>query len=95
MPRILVVDDEEGLREFVAESLESEGHHVTTAADGAEAYELLCKRGFDAVVTDLKMPKLDGMELLRRVRSEQPEVEFVVLTAHGTVDSAVEAMRAV
>lgn len=93
MPRILVVDDEEGLREFFADSLETEGHEVSTAGDGAEAYELLRRRGFDLVVTDLKMPRIDGMELLRRVKAEQPDVELVVLTAHGTVDSAVEAMR--
>jgi len=93
MGRILVVDDEEGIRSFVAEALAVEGHEVATAADGREALRRLAERGFDLVLTDLRMPGLDGMEVVRRVRAEQPEVEVIVLTAHGTVDSAVEAMK--
>src|SRR5262249_55874265 len=61
--------------------------------DGREAAKLLDERGFDLVLTDLKMPGLDGMGLLRKVRAEQPEVEVIMMTAHGTVDNAVEAMK--
>jgi two-component system, NtrC family, response regulator AtoC len=93
MARILVADDEPGLREFVADALELDGHDVVTAADGKAAAKLLDERGFELVVTDLKMPGLDGMALLRKVRAEQPEVEVIVMTAHGTVDNAVEAMK--
>ncbi len=93
MAEILVVDDEEGIRSFIAEALELDGHEVTQAEDGAEAARHLAAHGFDLVVTDLKMPRMSGMELLRKVRAEQPEVEFVVLTAHGTVDTAVDAMK--
>ena len=71
-----------------------DGHDVRQAADGAEAARLLDREGFELLVTDLKMPGLDGMELLRQVRAEQPEVQVIVITAHGTVDSAVEAMKA-
>ncbi|HVS62475.1 MAG TPA: sigma-54 dependent transcriptional regulator [Thermoanaerobaculia bacterium] len=93
MASILVVDDEEGVRSFVAEALESAGHRVSVAADGDQAARLLDARSFQLLVTDLRMPGLDGMELLRKVRTEQPEVEVLVLTAHATVDGAVEAMK--
>jgi two-component system response regulator FlrC len=93
MARILVADDEPGLREFLADALALDDHVVVTAADGKAAAKLLDERGFDLVITDLKMPGLDGMSLLRKVRAEQPEVEVIVMTAHGTVDNAVEAMK--
>jgi len=93
MARILVADDEPGIREFITDSLELDEHVVVPAKDGREAAKLLDERGFDLVLTDLKMPGLDGMQLLRKVRAEQPEVEVIVMTAHGTVDNAVEAMK--
>jgi two-component system response regulator FlrC len=93
MARILVADDEPGLREFITDALELDEHVVVPAPDGKAAAKLLDERGFDLVITDLKMPGLDGMALLRKVRSEQPEVEVIVMTAHGTVDNAVEAMK--
>jgi len=93
MARILVADDEPGLREFVIDSLELDDHTAVPAKDGREAAKLLDERGFDLVITDLKMPGLDGMALLRKVRAEQPEVEVIMMTAHGTVDNAVEAMK--
>jgi two-component system response regulator FlrC len=92
--RILVVDDEEGVRTFLAEALELDGHRVETAADGDEAVGLLEKRSYDLLLTDLRMPGgLDGMGLLRKVRAEQPELEVIVLTAFGSVETAVEAMK--
>src|SRR3954447_10357215 len=93
MARILVADDEPGLREFLVDSLELDDHTVVAAKDGREAARLLDERGFDLVLTDLKMPGLDGMAILRKVRAEQPEVEVIMMTAHGTVDNAVEAMK--
>jgi two-component system response regulator FlrC len=93
MARVLVVDDEEGLRDFIAEVVEDDGHDVTVAADGAEAATILAGTGFDLLITDLRMPRLDGMSLLRRARVEQPEMEVIVLTAHGTVETAVDAMK--
>jgi two-component system response regulator FlrC len=91
--RVLVVDDEEGIRSFIGEALASQGLHVALAADGEEAARVLERESFHLLITDLKMPKLDGMSLLRRVRAEQPELEVIVLTAHGTVGTAVEAMK--
>ncbi len=93
MATILVAEDEPGLRAFIAEALEGDGHRVSQAADGAEALRQLAGAAFDLLITDLRMPNLDGMALLRRSRAEQPEMEVIVLTAHGSVDSAVEAMR--
>ena len=93
MARILVVDDEEGLREFLSDTLEAAGHTVERAVDGDMAYRILHSRAFHVLVTDLKMPGIDGMELVRRTRREQPEMEVVVLTAHGSVAGAVEAMK--
>ncbi|HEY5947487.1 MAG TPA: sigma-54 dependent transcriptional regulator [Kofleriaceae bacterium] len=93
MARILIADDEAGIREFVTDSLELDDHAVVAAKDGKEAARLLDERGFDLVITDLKMPGLDGMAILRKVRSELPETEVIVMTGHGTVDNAVEAMK--
>jgi len=93
MAKILVADDEPGLREFVTDSLELDGHTVIAAKDGREAAKLLDERGFELVLTDLKMPGMDGMQLLRKVRAEQPEVEVIMMTAHGSVADAVEAMK--
>ncbi len=93
MARILVVDDEEDIRSFLADALGAEGHDVAEAPDGEAAWSRLGAEGFHLVLTDLRMPRLDGIELLRRLRQTQPEVEVIVLTAHGSVDSAVEAMK--
>lgn len=93
MSRVLIAEDDEAIREFFVEALEDEGLEVAEAEDGQAAWELLQKQSFHLVLTDLRMPRMDGLELLRRVRAQQPEVPVVVLTAHGNVDTAVEAMR--
>lgn len=93
MFKILVVDDEEGIRSFIAEVLEMEGYHVTTASDGLEAAQILQNQNFALVITDLRMPRMTGLELLQKVHTEKPDTLVIVLTAHGTVDVAVEAMK--
>ncbi|MES2644344.1 MAG: sigma-54 dependent transcriptional regulator [Myxococcota bacterium] len=93
MSRVLVADDEEGVRSFLADALSLDGHEVVEVADGLQALEALGREAFHVLVTDLKMPGMDGIELLRRVRAEFPEVEVILLTAYGTVDRAVEAMK--
>src|SRR4051794_119545 len=93
MAKILVADDEPGLREFIHDALELDGHEIATAADGAIASRLLDERGFDVLLTDLRMPRVDGLALLKKMKAEQPEVEVIVLTAHGSVATAVEAMK--
>jgi two-component system response regulator AtoC len=94
MARILVVDDEPGLREFVGDSLRLDGHDVVEAEDGRVALKRLDERGFDLVITDLRMPHVDGLTLLAKLKADQPEVEVIVMTAFGAVDSAVAAMKA-
>ncbi len=95
MSRILVVDDERNIRRVLQALLEAGGHEVDAASDGDEARAMLrrCSEGYDVVLTDLRMPGCDGMQLLRWVRAAQPDTPTVMLTAHGTVDIAVEAMR--
>jgi two-component system, NtrC family, response regulator AtoC len=94
MATILVVDDEEGIREYLVEALSGEGNTVVQAADGVEALGHLARSSFDLMITDLRMPgALDGIDLLRKARAESPEMEVIVLTAYGSVDSAVEAMK--
>ena len=91
--RVLVADDEEGLRSFLVESLERDGHEVVAVADGAAALHAAREEPFDVVLTDLQMPKVDGMSVVRTLRTEQPNVEIIVLTAFGDVSTAVEAMK--
>ncbi|MCW5893204.1 MAG: sigma-54-dependent Fis family transcriptional regulator [bacterium] len=93
MARILVVDDDDGVRTFLAEALEADGHAVRQAASGEEAVRRLDAEGFHVLITDLRMPGMDGLALVRKARAEQPELEIVVLTAHGTVETAIEAMK--
>ncbi len=94
MPHVLIVDDELNIRRVLAAMLAREGYEVTAAADGEQALAVLQKTPVHVVVTDLIMPRLGGMELLGRVAAEFPDVPVIVITAHGTVDSAVQALKA-
>lgn len=91
--RILVVDDEEGLRRVTQLKLQQAGYEATTAADGNAALDVLTRHPQDLVITDMKMPGMSGIDLLRRIREEYPEIIVVIVTAFGTIESAVEAMR--
>jgi two-component system response regulator FlrC len=93
MAHILVVDDDEGVRCFLAETLELDDHTVTQAQSGEEALERLKAQSYHLLITDLRMPGQGGLALLRRARADWPEMETLVLTAYGTVQSAVEAMK--
>src|SRR5256712_12833854 len=92
--RVLVVDDEQSLRKVLAATLQREGYEVTVCRDGEEAISALERDGADVVVTDLVMPRMDGLTLLRKVVARHPDVPVIVVTAHGRIDSAVEAMKA-
>ncbi len=94
MSRILVVDDEPKLGALVAEMLQADGHAVIRAAGGREALERLGSERFEVVLTDLRMPEVDGLGVLRGARALSPAPEVVVMTAYGTAQSAVEAMKA-
>jgi len=92
--RVLVVDDEQSLRKVLAATLQREGYEVTVCGNGEEAISALERDGADVVVTDLVMPRMDGLTLLRKVVARHPDVPVIVVTAHGRIDSAVEAMKA-
>ena len=92
--RILVVDDEVNARTALVDLLREEGYLVDGAADGFKAIPRLAEESPDLVLTDLKMPGMDGLELLAKIRADDPERAVVVMTAHGSVESAVRAMRA-
>jgi two-component system NtrC family response regulator len=92
-PRILVVDDDENLRWVLQTQLEQMGYAVATAADGAAAIEAIDNEPTALVLTDLKMPGMSGMELLEQIRRDYPEIPVVMITAFGSIQSAVQAMR--
>jgi two-component system response regulator AtoC len=91
--RILCCDDEELVRWSVQTHLKKAGHEVDVAKDGLEALEAVEKGAYDAVILDLKMPRLDGLSVLRRLRETHPQIPVVMITAHGAIDSAIEATR--
>jgi two-component system response regulator PilR (NtrC family) len=91
--RILVVDDEESIREFLEIMLRKEGYEVTTAEDGQKALDTIKKKSFDLVISDLQMPNMTGLELLKNVRDQYPDLLFMMITAFGTTETAVEAMK--
>ncbi|MDR0663468.1 MAG: sigma-54 dependent transcriptional regulator, partial [Spirochaetaceae bacterium] len=91
--KILITDDEKGIREGLADSLETDGYDVVIAEDGEAAWRRYQRGDIDLAIIDLKMPKMNGEELLKRIKSESPGVPVIILTGHGTVKDAVEAMR--
>src|ERR1051325_3140321 len=93
MARLLIVDDEPKLGRLVAEMLEIDGHTVTRVEDGRAALVELSSREFDVVVTDLKMPDVDGMAVLREARARPNAPDVIMMTAVGTADDAVAAMK--
>jgi len=90
---LLVADDDPGLRESLERTLTREGYHVVLASDGRAALERVQAGGVDLIVTDLKMPGLTGLELLRAAKAIMPDVDVILLTAFGTVEEAVKAMK--
>ncbi len=90
---LLIVDDEKNIREGLGKALEMEGYNVFLAENGREGLETIQKNDMDLVIADLKMPELSGEELLKRISSSYPTLPVIILTGHGTIESAVDAMR--
>ena len=90
---VLVIDDEEGIRALLQDFLVGEGFEVVAVADGEEGLECYGSGGFELVLLDLAMPKMDGMEVLRRLKAQDPQGTVVIMTAHGSFGSVVEAMK--
>jgi len=91
--RILIVDDEKGIREVLKDFFEGEGFEVYEAADGEGALGMARTRRFDVVLTDLKMPGLDGLEVLRQIRNILPDTAALILTGYPSDESAVTALE--
>ncbi len=91
--RVVIADDEEAARRSLGQILNEDGYEVALAADGEEALRMVAQESPDVLLTDLKMPRLDGHELLVHVRQGYPDVAVVLMTAHGTIRSAVKALR--
>jgi DNA-binding NtrC family response regulator len=90
---ILICDDEKNIQSGLAMAMELDGYEALVASNGKEGWELVNKRPVDLVITDLRMPKMGGEELLRRIVSTYPRLPVIILTGHGTIETAVEAMR--
>ncbi|MFQ6094221.1 MAG: sigma-54-dependent transcriptional regulator, partial [bacterium] len=89
--KILVIDDDESLSRILEHQLTEDGHRVTTASDGQRGIDLFKKDGFDIVLTDIQMPELDGLEVLKEVKRLNREAIVILITAYGTIENAVEA----
>jgi len=91
--RILLIDDDESFRQILEYNLKKEGYEVVSAPDGKKGLKRLETESFGVVITDMRMPDMDGMEVLRRVKQKHPETIVIMITAHGSIEMAVEAMR--
>ena len=94
MRRVLIADDEESIRHVLCELLSERGYEVRAVADGEEAVRELTSRDYDALVTDVRMPKMNGLDLVRAAQGASPETTIIVMSAYGSHDLAIEAMKA-
>lgn len=90
---LLIAEDEKNTRDGYRWALEKKGRRILLAEDGAQAFELFSREAVDVVLTDLRMPKLDGMALLQKIRETHPDTPVIVITGHGSVENAVDAMK--
>ena len=93
MARILIVDDQDNARGMLSDMLQAEGYDVDQAESGEAAHAMVAKGGYDLVITDLRMGDVGGLEVVQRTREASPLTEVIVMTAFGTIEDAVEAMR--
>lgn len=93
MSRILIIDDERAIRNTLGEILQHEGYKIDTAENGEEGFEKFKKNAYDVVLCDIKMPKMDGMEFLEKSREVNPDVPLIMISGHGNIETAVEAVK--
>lgn len=91
--KVMLVDDEEQFLDMLSQRLETRGLHVDTASSGEDAVKQVADHDFDAIVVDLAMPGIDGIETLKRIKKERPDLEIIMLTGHATIKSGIEAMK--
>ncbi len=92
-PKVLIVDDEQNILLYLSEALEDEGYAITTKGSGKEAVTVLEKENFDLILVDLKLRDIDGLEVMREAKKNSPDTVVIMLTGHGSLETAVEAMR--
>src|SRR4051812_42692034 len=93
MSSILIIDDERAIRKTLSEILGYEGFKVEEAADGEEGWKLFTEKSYDVVLCDIKMPKIDGLEFLSRATEKSPDVPVIMISGHGTIETAVDAVK--
>ncbi|MDH4223779.1 MAG: response regulator, partial [candidate division Zixibacteria bacterium] len=93
MSSILVIDDKDSMRQMLAKTLESEGYEVEVARNGETGLDKAREKRFDLVLTDLKLPQMDGLEVLTSLKDLDPNVAVIVMTAYGTIETAVQAIK--
>lgn len=91
--RILIVDDEKSICDWLEIALKKEGYNISTANDGKDALEKFKLKKYDAVIADIKMPRMDGITLLRKVKKLEPDVNFIFITAYGSLETAIDALK--
>jgi len=92
--KILIIDDEEIFVKPLVKAMKSEGFEVASAEDASEGFNKLSEDEYDMVLTDLKMPGIDGIDLTTKIKSEYPDISVIIMTAYGSIETAVNAMRA-
>ena len=90
---VLIVDDEKNIRLTTAQTLERSGYVIETAANGKEAIQKLQQQPFDVMVLDIKMPQMDGLEVLQQAHQQYPALKILMVSAHATLEEAVQAMK--
>src|SRR5882757_6807952 len=93
MPSILIIDDEKSIRKTLTEILSYEGYKIDEACDGEDGLKKFKEKNFDIVLCDIKMPKLDGIEFLEKAREINDEVPIIIISGHGNIETAVEAVK--
>lgn len=93
MSQILIIDDERAIRKTLGEILSYEGYKVEEAPDGEEGIRLALEKTFDVILCDIKMPKMDGLEVLEKLKEQKPDIPVIMISGHGTIETAVEAVK--
>ena len=93
MTKILIIDDDKGIRRTLAEIFEYENYKVDEAVDGLEGMVKIKNNTYDAVFCDIKMPKMDGMEVLEQAQKIKPDLPIIMISGHGTMETAVDAVK--